>query len=46
MVKELALKNELALMGPMGSLEAYISIVNQTPVLSRRRKGTSISFSK
>ena len=35
MAKELALKNELALMGPMGSLEAYISIVNQTPVLSR-----------
>ena len=34
MTKELALKNELALMGPMGSLEAYISIVNQSPVLS------------
>ena len=36
--KELALKNELALMGPMGSLEAYISIVNQTPVLSREEE--------
>ena len=38
MTKELALKNELALMGPMGSLEAYISIVNQTPVLSREEE--------
>ena len=38
MAKELALKNELALMGPMGSLEAYISIVNQTPVLSREEE--------
>ena len=38
MSKELALKNELALMGPMGSLEAYISIVNQTPVLSREEE--------
>ena len=35
MTKELALKNDLALMGPMGSLEAYIGIVNQSPVLSR-----------
>ena len=38
MTKELALKNELALMGPMGSLEAYICIVNQTPVLSREEE--------
>ena len=38
MAKELALKNELALMGPMGSLEAYISIVNQTAVLSREEE--------
>ena len=38
MTKDLALKNELALMGPMGSLEAYISIVNQTPVLSREEE--------
>ena len=38
MTKELALKNELALMGPMGSLEAYISIVNQTAVLSREEE--------
>ena len=38
MAKELALKNELALMGPMGSLEAYISIVNQTPILSREEE--------
>ena len=38
MTKELALKNELALMGPMGSLEAYISIVNQSPVLSREEE--------
>ena len=38
MAKELALKNELALMGPMGSLEAYISIVNQTPLLSREEE--------
>ena len=38
MTKELALKNELALMGPMGSLEAYIGIVNQSPVLSREEE--------
>ena len=38
MTKELALKNELALMGPMGSLEAYISVVNKTPVLSREEE--------
>ena len=38
MSKELALKNELVLMGPMGSLEAYIGIVNQTPVLSREEE--------
>jgi len=38
MTKELALKNELALMGPMGSLEAYISIVNQSPFLSREEE--------
>ena len=38
MAKELALKNELALMGPMGSLEAYIGIVNQSPVLSREEE--------
>ena len=38
MTKELALKNDLALMGPMGSLEAYINIVNQSPVLSREEE--------
>ena len=38
MTKELALKNELALMGPVGSLEAYINIVNQSPVLSREEE--------
>ena len=38
MPKELALKNDLALMGPMGSLEAYIGIVNQSPVLSREEE--------
>ena len=38
MTKELALKNDLALMGPMGSLEAYIGIVNQSPVLSREEE--------
>ena len=35
MTTELTLKNELMLAGPMGSLEAYISIVNQAPLLSR-----------
>jgi RNA polymerase sigma-32 factor len=35
MTTELTLKNELILAGPMGSLEAYISIVNQAPLLSR-----------
>ena len=38
MTKELALKNDLVLMGPMGSLEAYIGIVNQSPVLSREEE--------
>ena len=38
MTKELALKSDLALMGPMGSLEAYIGIVNQSPVLSREEE--------
>ena len=38
MTKELALKNELALMGPVGSLEAYINIVNHSPVLSREEE--------
>ena len=38
MTKELALKNDLALMVPMGSLEAYIGIVNQSPVLSREEE--------
>ena len=35
MTTEPTLKNELMLAGPMGSLEAYISIVNQAPLLSR-----------
>ena len=35
MTTELTLKNELMLAGPMGSLEAYIGIVNQSPLLSR-----------
>ena len=35
MTTELTLKNELMLAGPMGSLQAYISIVNQAPLLSR-----------
>ena len=38
MANELVLKNELALMGPMGSLDAYINIVNQSPVLSREEE--------
>ncbi|MEO1930231.1 MAG: RNA polymerase factor sigma-32, partial [Gammaproteobacteria bacterium] len=38
MTNELVLKNELALMGPMGSLSAYINIVNQSPILSREEE--------
>jgi len=38
MANELVLKNELALMGPMGSLDAYINIVNQSPILSREEE--------
>ena len=38
MANELVLKNELALMGPMGSLDAYINIVNQSPVLSKEEE--------
>ena len=38
MTNELVLKNELALMGPMGSLDAYINIVNQSPILSREEE--------
>ena len=35
---DIAIKNEMQLLGPIGSLEAYISIVNQAPVLTREEE--------
>ena len=37
-MSEIAIKNEMQLLGPIGSLEAYISIVNQAPVLTREEE--------
>ena len=34
-MSDLAIKNEIQLLGPIGSIEAYISIVNQAPVLTK-----------
>ena len=35
---DLAIKNEIQLLGPVGSLEAYISIVNQAPTLTKEEE--------
>ena len=35
---DLAIKNEIQLLGPIGSIEAYISIVNQAPVLTKEEE--------
>ncbi|MDC3239704.1 RNA polymerase sigma factor RpoH [Gammaproteobacteria bacterium] len=37
-MSDVAIKNEMQLLGPIGSLEAYISIVNQAPVLTREEE--------
>lgn len=37
-MNDLAIKNEIQLLGPVGSLEAYISIVNQAPVLTKEEE--------
>ena len=37
-MSEIAIKNEMQLLGPIGSLEAYISVVNQAPVLTREEE--------
>ena len=34
-MNDLAIKNEIQLLGPIGSIEAYISIVNQAPILTK-----------
>ena len=37
-MNDLAIKNEIQLLGPVGSLEAYISIVNQAPTLTKEEE--------
>jgi len=37
-MNDLAIKNEIQLLGPIGSIEAYISIVNQAPVLTKEEE--------
>ena len=37
-MSDLAIKNEVQLLGPIGSIEAYISIVNQAPVLTKEEE--------
>lgn len=37
-MNDLAIKNEIQLVGPIGSIEAYISIVNQAPVLTKEEE--------
>ncbi len=37
-MSNITIKNEIQLLGPIGSLEAYISIVNQAPVLTREEE--------
>ncbi len=37
-MSDLAIKNEIQLLGPIGSIEAYISIVNQAPVLTKEEE--------
>ncbi len=39
-MSDLAIKNEIQLLGPIGSIEAYISIVNQAPVLTKEEEHT------
>ena len=37
-MSDLAIKNEIQLLGPIGSIEAYISIVNQAPALTKEEE--------
>ena len=37
-MNDLVIKNEIQLLGPIGSIEAYISIVNQAPVLTKEEE--------
>ena len=37
-MSDLAIKNEIQLLGPIGSIETYISIVNQAPVLTKEEE--------
>ena len=37
-MNDLAIKNEIQLLGPIGSIEAYINIVNQAPVLTKEEE--------
>ena len=37
-MSDLAIKNEIQLLGPIGSIEAYISTVNQAPVLTKEEE--------
>ena len=37
-MSDLAIKNEIQFLGPIGSIEAYISIVNQAPVLTKEEE--------
>ena len=37
-MSDLAIKNEIQLLGPIGSIEAYISIVNQAPILTKEEE--------
>jgi len=46
-MSDIAIKNEIQLLGPIGSLEAYISIVNQAPVLTREEEyALAVKFKK
>ena len=37
-MSDVAIKNEIQLLGPIGSIEAYISIVNQAPILTKEEE--------
>ena len=46
-MSDIAIKNEIQLLGPIGSLEAYISIVNQAPVLMKEEEyALAVKFKK
>ncbi len=46
-MSDVAIKNEIQLLGPIGSLEAYISIVNQAPVLTKEEEhALAVRFKK